>query len=189
MLYIIDSNVVGSSKQLKRILRTLDSYNAEYTLISTYKFSGMWAEYYRDTLDKDIVRGILKFYDYDLSKIAKSPGSSTVRTMAKRYPQAVRDYKSVTFQDKKLSEIVDWFSEHPYFFNVGILYDSTHGTCIANLRDDEFRTFLPKSKKNSIRRAALCLAFDHLGISEDATSNFDPKRNTSIRRKGESKWE
>ena len=37
---------------------------------------------------------------------------------------------------------------------------------LASLRNDDFRTFLPKSKKKSIRQAALCLAFEKLGISE-----------------------
>lgn len=183
MLYLIDSNISTSSKQLERIMRALDKYGAKYTLISTYKFSGKWEKHFRPTLDRDIVKGILSFYMYDLSKVSKSPNSSTVKAMNKRYPQAVREYRSSTFQDKTLSEVVDWFSEHPQFLNVGIIYESRNGACTANLRNDEFRAFLPRSKKDKTRYAALNVAFGELGISEDDTTTPRPKK-----KKGFYKW-
>lgn len=188
MLYLIDSNISTSSKQLTRIMRTLEKYGREYTLLSTYKSSGRWGEHYSPTLDKDIVKGILKFYDYDLSKVAKSPNSSTVRTMAKKHPQAVREYRSSTFQDKKLSEIVDWFSQHPQFLNVGIMYESRNGACTANLRNDEFRAFLPRSKKDKTRYAALNVAFGELGISEDDTATPRKKKTRHGHHNGGYKW-
>ena len=189
MLYLIDSNISTSSRQLERIIRTLDKYGAEYTLVSTYKFSGKWEKHYSPTLDKEIVKGIFSFYNYDLSKVAKSPNSSTVKAMSKRYPQAVREYRSVTFQDKKLSEMVDWFSKHPYFFNVGIMYETRNGMCTANLRNDEFRTFLPRKKKDAIRYAAINVAFGKLGISDELNAdNNKPKRSGFRNRKGDYKW-
>lgn len=106
MLYIIDSNISTSSKQLTRIMDILDKYGAKYTLLSTYKTSGRWADHHSPTLDKEIVKGILKFYDYDLSKVAKSPNSSTVRTMSKKYPQAVREYRSSTFKIRSLVRLL-----------------------------------------------------------------------------------
>ena len=189
MLYLIDSNISTSSQQLTRIMRILDKYGAKYTLLSTYKSSGRWADHYSPTLDKEIVKGILKFYDYDLSKVAKLPNSSTVRTMTKKHPQAVREYRSSTFQDKKLSEVIDWFSEHPQFLNAGIMYESRNGVCTANLRNDEFRAFLPRSKKDKTRYAALNVAFGELGISENEVATPRPKKASYGHNKGGYKWE
>lgn len=156
----------------------LEKYGMEYKLLSTYKRCGDWADLYVTSIDPKIVKGIMEAHNYDLKKLAK------------RHPQAVKEYRSVAFMDKRLSEIVDWFSKHPYMLKAGIIYDDRTGVCLPNLRNDDFRTFLPKSKKKSIRQAALCLAFDELGIADEFdANNRSPRVGRGVYAKGDSKWE
>ena len=84
--------------------------------------------------------------------------------------------------------MVDWFSKHPYFFNVGIMYETRNGMCTANLRNDEFRTFLPRKKKDAIRYAAINVAFGKLGISDELDADNKPKSSGFRHRKGGYKW-
>ena len=190
MLYIIDSNSSKTPYQVFRVIKVLERYGVKYTLLSTYKRCGNWADLYVTSIDPKIVKGIMEAHNYDLKKLAKAPGSKTVSIIAKRHPQAVKEYRSVTFMDKRLSEIVDWFSKHPYMLKAGIIYDDRTGVCLPNLRNDDFRTFLPKSKKKSIRQAALCLAFEELGIADEFdANNRSPRLGRGVYAKGESKWE
>lgn len=190
MLYIIDSNSNKTPYQVFRVMKMLDRYGVEYKLLSTFKRCGEWADRYVTSIDRNIVKGILEAHNYDLKKLAKAPGSKTVSVIGKRHPQAVKEYRSAKFMDKKLSEIVDWFSQHPYMLKAGIMYDDRTGVCLPNLRNDDFRTFLPKSKKKSIREAALCLAFDQLGIADDFdANNRSPRLGRGVYAKGDSKWD
>ena len=190
MLYIIDSNSSKTPYQVFRVIKVLERYGVQYKMLSTYKRCGNWADLYVTSIDPKIIKGIMEAHNYDLKKLAKAPGSQTVSKIAKRHPQAVKEDRSAKFMDKKLSEIVDWFSKHPYMLKAGIIYDDRTGVCLPNLRNDDFRTFLPKSKKKSIRQAALCLAFDELGITEDEVVKPRPKAvSFGIHRKGESKWD
>ena len=190
MLYIIDSNSNKTPYQVFRVIKMLEKYGVEYKLLSTYKRCGDWADLYVTSIDPKIVKGIMEAHNYDLKKLAKAPSSKTVSIIAKRHPQAVKEYRSVKFIDKRLSEIVDWFSKHPYILKAGIIYDDRTGVCLPSLRNDDFRTFLPKSKKKSIRQAALCLAFEELGIADEFdANNRSPRLGKGIYAKGESKWE
>lgn len=190
MLYIIDSNSNKTPYQVFRVIKVLERYGVKYKLLSTYKRCGNWADLYVTSIDPKIIKGIMEAHNYDLKKLAKAPGSQTVSKIAKRHPQAVKEYRSVKFMDKRLSEIVDWFSQHPYMLKAGIMYDDRTGVCLPNLRNDDFRTFLPKSKKKSIREAALCLAFDQLGIADDFdANNRSPRLGRGVYAKGDSKWD
>ena len=190
MLYIIDSNSNKTPYQVFRVIQVLERYGVKYKLLSTYKRCGDWADLYVTSIDPKIVKGIMEAHNYDLKKLAKAPGSKTVSVIGKRHPQAVKEYRSAKFMDKRLSEIVDWFSKHPYMLKAGIIYDDRTRVCLPNLRNDDFRTFLPKSKKKSIRQAALCLAFEELGIADEFdANNRSPRLGRGVYAKGDSKWE
>lgn len=190
MIYIIDSNSNKTPYQVFRVIKVFEKYGVKYKLLSTYKRCGDWKDLYITEIDPKIVKGIMEAHNYDLKKLAKAPYSKTVSVMSKRHPEAIKEYRSTGFMDKRLSEIVEWFSKHPYMLKAGIIYDDRTGVCLPNLRNDDFRTFLPKSKKKSIRQAALCLAFDELGITEDEVVKPRPKAvSFGIHRKGESKWD
>lgn len=190
MIYIIDSNSNKTPYQVFRVIKVFEKYSVKYKLLSTYKRCGDWKDLYVTEIDPKIVKGIMEAHNYDLKKLAKAPYSKTVTVMSKRHPEAIKEYRSTGFMDKRLSEIVDWFSKHPYMLKAGIIYDDRTGVCLPNLRNDDFRTFLPKSKKNSIRRAALTLAFEELGIADEFdANNRSPRLGKGIYAKGESKWE
>lgn len=159
MLYVIESKMQSSAGRFADFIDHLTKNGYDFVPITTNRRFGRWVDTYRSTIPEDIIKGIMQYYDYDLSQFAKSPKSSTIRVMRTVYPEACKEYCSYGFQDKKLSELITWFSKNPAFLKPFILYDSDHNFCINKLTKDAFDQYMPREYKNRIRAACRVAGF------------------------------
>lgn len=159
MLYVIESKIQTNAGKFSDFIDHLTKNGYDFIPITTYRRFGKWADTYRSTIPEDIIKGIMQYYDYNLHQFAKSPDSSTIRSLYKIYPKDCKEYRSHEFQDKTLSELVTWFSKHPVFLKPFILYDSDHKFCENKMTKDLFEQYMTKAYKKQIRQACRVMGF------------------------------
>ena len=151
MIHVLDSTFGQNRKVMYKTVDFLKKHNIPFKLYITTKAKGEWAQYCTKNIDPDIIKGIIKFYDYDISKICRSPNSSTSIYLRKIYPQAYRIFSSSRIYDMKLSELTDFLIKNPYFLKTTIVYDDKNGCVADSIKEGGLRALIPRDKKRAVR--------------------------------------
>ena len=148
----------------------LKKHNIPFKLYITTKATGEWAQYNTRTIDPEIIKGIIKFYNYDISKICRSSTSSTTIYLRKLHPKAYRIFSSSRMNDMKLSELTIFLIENPYFLKTTIVYDDKNGVVADSIKEGGLRALIPREKKRIVRETYRLKAFSQIAnedIEED----------------------
>lgn len=170
MIHVIDSTIGQNRKVMYKTVDFLKKHNISFKLYITTKATGEWAQYNTRTIDPEIIKGIIKFYDYDISKICRSSTSSTTIYLRKIHPQAYRIFQSSRLYDMKLSELTDFLIKNPYFLKTTIVYDDRNGCVADSIKEGGLRALIPREKKRAVRELYRPKAFEQVAnedIEED----------------------
>lgn len=170
MIHVIDSTIGQNRKVMYKTVDFLKKHNIPFKLYITTKATGEWAQYNTRNIDPEIIKGIIKFYDYDISKICRSSTSSTTIYLRKLHPQAYRIFSSSRIYDMKLSELTNFLIENPYFLNTTIVYDDKNDCVADSIKEGGLRALIPREKKRAMRETYRPKAFAQVAnydIEED----------------------
>lgn len=148
----------------------LKKHNIPFKLYITTKATGDWAQYNNRNIDPEIIKGIIKFYDYDISKICRSSTSSTTIYLRKLHPKAYRIFSSSRMYDMKLSELTNFLIENPYFLKTTVVYNDRNGMVADSIKEEGLRALIPRDKKVIVRETYRPKAFEYIAnenIEED----------------------
>lgn len=151
MIHVIDSTIGQNRKVMYKTVDFLKKHNIPFKLYITTKATGEWSQYNTRNIDPEIIKGIIKFYDYDISKICRSAKSSTIVYLRKIHPQAYRIFQSSRLYDMKLSELTDFLIKNPYFLKTTIVYDDRNGCVADSIKEGGLRALIPREKKRAVR--------------------------------------
>lgn len=151
MIHVIDSTIGQNRKVMYKTVDFLKKHNIPFKLYITTKATGEWAQYNTRNIDPEIIKGIIKFYDYDISKICRSPISSTIVYLRKLHPKAYRIFSSSRIYDMKLSELTKFLIENPYFLKTTIVYNDKNGCVADSIKEGGLRALIPRDKKRAVR--------------------------------------
>lgn len=112
MLYLIDSTIQSSNRVMFKAVDFFERYGVKYKILSTYKKTRMGGGEYTPKLSRDLAAKIVKYFDYNVKEICKSPNSSYTKHMTKCSPQAKRDLNSGRIYDMTCSQFIDWIAEN-----------------------------------------------------------------------------
>lgn len=170
MIHVIDSTIGQNRKVMYKTVDFLKKHNIPFKLYITTKATGEWSQYNTRNIDPEIIKGIIKFYDYDISKICRSSTSSTTIYLRKLHPQACRIFQSSRLYDMKLSELTDFLIKNPYFLKTTIVYDDRNGCVADSIKEGGLRALIPREKKRAVRELYRPKAFEQVAnedIEED----------------------
>lgn len=170
MIHVIDSTIGQNRKAMYKVVAFLKENNIPFKLYITTKAKGDWAKYNTRDIDPAIIKGIIKFYDYDITKICRSAKSSTTVYLRKIHPQAYRIFQSSRLYDMKLSELTDFLIKNPYFLKATIVYDDRNGCVADSIKEGGLRALIPREKKRAVRELYRPKAFEQVAnedIEED----------------------
>lgn len=170
MIHVIDSTIGQNRKVMYKVVAFLKENNILFKLYITTKAKGDWAKYNTRDIDPAIIKGIIKFYDYDITKICRSAKSSTTAYLRKIHPQAYRIFSSSRMYDMKLSELTNFLIENPYFLKTTIVYDDKNGVVADSIKEGGLRALIPREKKRIARETYRPKAFSQIAnenIEED----------------------
>lgn len=170
MIHVIDSTIGQNRKIMYKTVDFLKKHNIPFKLYITTKATGEWSQYNTRNIDPEIIKGIIKFYDYDISKICRSSTSSTTIYLRKLHPKAYRIFSSSHIYDMKLSELTNFLIENPYFLKTTIVYDDKNGCVADSIKEGGLRALIPREKKRAMRETYRPKAFAQVAnddIEED----------------------
>ena len=170
MIHVIDSTIGQNRKVMYKTVDFLKKHNIPFKLYITTKATGEWAQYNTRNIDPEIIKGIIKFYDYDISKICRSSTSSTTIYLRKLHPKAYRIFSSSRMYDMKLSELTNFLIENSYFLKTTIVYDDKNGCVADSIKEGGLRALIPREKKRAMRETYRPKAFAQVAnedIEED----------------------
>lgn len=170
MIHVIDSTIGQNRKVMYKTIDFLKKHNIPFKLYITTKATGEWSQYNTRNIDPEIIKGIIKFYDYDISKICRSSTSSTTIYLRKLHPKAYRIFSSSRIYDMKLSELMNFLIENPYFLKTTIVYDDKNGCVADSIKEGGLRALIPREKKRAMRETYRPKAFAQVAnddIEED----------------------
>ena len=170
MIHVIDSTIGQNRKVMYKTVDFLKKNNIPFKLYITTKATGEWAQYNTRNIDPEIIKGIIKFYDYDISKICRSSTSSTAIYLRKLHPQVYRIFSSSRIYDMKLSELTNFLIANPYFLKTTIVYDDKNGCVADSIKEGGLRALIPREKKRAMRETYRPKAFAQVAnddIEED----------------------
>lgn len=162
MIHVIDSTIGQNRKVMYKVVVFLKENNIPFKLYITTKAKGDWAKYNTRDIDPAIIKGIIKFYDYDITKICRSAKSSTTVYLRKIHPQAYRIFQSSRLYDMKLSELMNFLIENPYFLKTTIVYNDKNGIVADSIKEGGLRALIPRDKKVTIRETYRPKAFENI---------------------------
>lgn len=162
MIHVIDSTIGQNRKVMYKVVAFLKENNIPFKLYITTKAKGDWAKYNTRNIDPAIIKGIIKFYDYDISKICRSSTSSTTIYLRKLHPKAYRIFSSSRIYDMKLSELTNFLIENPYFLKTTIVYNDRTGIVADSIKEGGLRSLIPRDKKVAVRETYRPKAFIHI---------------------------
>lgn len=162
MIHVIDSTIGQNRKVMYKVVAFLKENNIPFKLYITTKAKGDWAKYNTRDIDPAIIKGIIKFYDYDITKICRSAKSSTTVYLRKIHPQAYRIFQSSRLYDMKLSELTNFLIENPYFLKTTIVYNDKNGIVADSIKEGGLRALIPRDKKVTIRETYRPKAFENI---------------------------
>lgn len=162
MIHVIDSTIGQNRKVMYKVVAFLKENNIPFKLYITTKAKGDWAKYNTRNIDPAIIKGIIKFYDYDISKICRSAKSSTTVYLRKLHPKAYRIFSSSRMYDMKLSELTNFLIENPYFLKTTIVYNDKNGIIADSIKEGGLRALIPRDKKVVVRETYRPKAFEHI---------------------------
>lgn len=170
MIHVIDSTIGQNRKVMYKTVDFLKKHNIPFKLYITTKATGELSQYNTRNIDPEIIKGVIKFYDYDISKICRSSTSSTTVYLRKIHPQAYRIFQSSRLYDMKLSELTDFLIKNPYFLKTTIVYDDRNGCVADSIKEGGLRALIPREKKRAVRELYRPKAFEQVAnedIEED----------------------
>jgi len=85
MLYLIDSTVQSSNRVMFKAVDFFERYGVKYKILSTYKKTRMGGGEYTPKLSRELAAKIVRYFDYNIKEICKSPNSSMITTMYGMY--------------------------------------------------------------------------------------------------------
>nr|DAR94910.1 MAG TPA: ArsC-like protein [Caudoviricetes sp.] len=165
MIYLIDSTVTSSNKVMFKAVDFFEKYGVKYKILSTYKKTRMGGGEYTPKLYRELAAKIVRYFDYNIKEICKSPNSSYIQAMHKISPQAKRDLNSGRIYDMTCSQFIDWISEHPYFLKITVLYDDKRDIIISHFNEDDLRMFIPKEYRSVRRDQIQYTVLSELGLA------------------------
>lgn len=162
MIHVIDSTIGQNRKVMYKTVDFLKKHNIPFKLYITTKATGEWAQYNTRNINPEIIKGIIKFYDYDISKICRSSTSSTTIYLRKLHPKAYRIFSSSRIYDMKLSELTNFLIENPYFLKTTIVYNDRNGIVADSIKEGGLHALIPRDKKVAVRETYRPKAFEHI---------------------------
>ena len=165
MLYLIDSTIQSSNRVMFKAVDFFERYGVKYKILSTYKKTRMGGGEYTPKLSRELAAKIVRYFDYNIKEICKSPNSSYTKHMSKCSPQAKRDLNSGRIYDMTCSQFIDWIAENPCMLKITVLYDDERGIIISHFKEEDLRMFVPKEHRLVRRNQIQYTVLSELGLA------------------------
>lgn len=165
MLYLIYSTIQSSNRVMFKAVDFFDRYGVKYKILSTYKKTRMACGEYTPKLPREMAAKIVRYFDYNVNEICKSPNSSYIKYMSKCSPQAKRDLNSCRIYDMTCSQFIDWIAENPCMLKTTVLYDDERDIIMSHFKEEDLRMFIPKEYRSVRRNQIQYTVLSELGLA------------------------